>query len=130
MIVLPLPVGATRMMRRLLFARAIKLGDDVASGTGAARSCGTRSRARIFQAGARAAGSSRATERSPSSLTRPLRWQASIRRSTTSRIIELAAGDQLKQSESRAVERAVARAGQRGGEARDLGIERGPAIGI
>lgn len=45
-------------------------------------------------------------------------------------IIEFAAGDQLKQSESGAVKRIVARAGKRSGEARDLGIKRGLAIGV
>ena len=43
--------------------------------------------------------------------------------------IEFAAGDKLEEPEGAAVERMVARAGERCGECFDLALERGPAVG-
>ena len=125
--VLPEPVGATRMMRRLCFARTIEFGDDVGL-IRAQRGHAAPARARMLHAGPAPLRIVARTEAKPSSSTRPLRL-AGVDQTLDHRVaVELTTGDQLKQPEGRAVERVVARAGRRGGERRDLGSSAAAAI--
>ena len=130
MIVLPLPVGATRIMR----AFAVRAYDQIRAMMSAlirahTRSCGTRSRPRKFQAGACALNRGEHGAQ-PVVLDQAIAMAGVDQALADLVIVELAARDQLKQPESRAVKRGVARARQRRGEAPISRIERGPAIGI